>query len=286
MCETEIDLTLRQMMKDGWRNFPEKHPVLLWEEAPGFDPDLGQDPPSITPYIVRGQEARGAVVVCPGGAYTFKAMHEAEPIAWWLNDAGYHAFVVNYRVAPYRNPLPRMDAQQAIRMVRARAQEWHVKPDKIAILGFSAGGHLSASVMTADGAGNPTSPDPVERASARPDAVILCYPVITMQDDVVHEGSRENLLGPAFTVEQKWLHSMEYQVQPGQPPVFLWHTLEDEGVPVENTLRMVQACKAAGVPVEAHLFPHGGHGLGLAQGDGTLSQWPGLAEQFLRALDF
>lgn len=286
MSETAIGEMLRQMTAEGWRNFPEKHPVLLWEDAPGYDAALGQDQPSITPYLLPGTQARGAVVVCPGGGYAFKAMHEAEPIALWLNDAGYHAFVLNYRVAPYRQPLPRMDAQRAIRMVRARAEAWHVKPDKIGILGFSAGGHLAASVMTADPTGDAQSPDPVTRTSARPDAVLLCYPVISLEQGVTHAGSRECLLGPDAPAEVVWTWSMEEQVRPGQPPVFLWHTVEDDAVPVENSLRMLAACKAAGVAVEAHLFPHGHHGLGLAQADATVSQWPGLAAQFLRALEF
>src|SRR5690606_3062296 len=152
--------------------------IPLW---PGEPPGGSEDGfvPTLTPFLLEGDAPRGAGVVVPGGGYGTRAEHERTPIARRFNEAGFHTFRLDERVSPNRHPAPLMDAARAVRMVRALAEEWRVKPDKIAVLGFSAGGHLTASLAVFYDGGEPDADDPVAQASARPDAVVLCYPVIS-----------------------------------------------------------------------------------------------------------
>ena len=169
--------------------------VNLW---PGAAPTPDGVSPAVEPFVVPrtvGGRPRGAVVICPGGGYGHLAEHEAFPVAQWLNDAGIAAFILRYRLAPHRHPVQLMDAQRAIRLVRARAQEWNVAPDHVGVLGFSAGGHLASTAATHFDAGHPDAADPVERQSCRPDAAVLCYAVIS-SGPYGHQGSFNNLLGP------------------------------------------------------------------------------------------
>ena len=271
------------MERSGWHLFPEKNPVLLWEEPPGFDPSMGQDPPSITPYLLKGQ-GRGCVIVLPGGGYSMKALHEAEPIALWLNSLGVSSFVLDYRVAPYRAPYPYLDAARAVRTVRTRANEWGIDPGKIGVLGFSAGGHLAACAATMYDRGDPGSADPVERASSRPDAAILCYPVISMASSFGHTGSRQRLLGDVDdAAAAAW--SPEQNIPADIPPLFLWHTAADAAVPFENSLTMAASARRTGGQVELHVYPEGCHGLGLAP-DMDCGRWTDACAVFLRNLGF
>ena len=167
--------------------------IPLWERAPLFDESFSQPAPSLTPYLLPGGGARGAVIVCPGGGYVVKADHEGAPIAERLNELGFHAFVLDYRVAPYRHPVPLLDVQRAIRLVRHRAQEFGVLPDKIAILGFSAGGHLVCTAATHYDAGDPAALDPIDRESCRPDLFVPCYAVASLTG-FCNEGSKHSLL--------------------------------------------------------------------------------------------
>jgi acetyl esterase/lipase len=261
---------------------------LLWPGgAPGA---LGTEPvdkPKITVYLAPAERATGAaVVVCPGGGYQVVAAdHEGKQIALWLNSLGVSAFVLQYRLGErYRHPVPLEDAQRAIRTVRSRAKEWRVDPRRIGILGFSAGGHLASTAATHFDDGRAGSADPIDRESSRPDFVVLCYAVISLEDPTAHAGSRRNLLGdpadPALVV----LLSNEKQVTPRTPPTFLWHTADDSAVPVENSLLFFEALHKAGVPGELHVFPHGRHGLGLAPGDPAVSQWPRLCAAWMEGL--
>ena len=186
--------------------------------APGALGDAPADRPTLTPFLLPGGP-RGCVVVCPGGGYAMKAEHEGAPIARWLNAIGVAACVLDYRVAPYRHPIPVADARRAIRTVRANAAAWRIDPAKVGILGFSAGGHLAASASTLAEAGDATAADPVEREPSRPDAAILCYPVITFGDHR-HDGSMRNLLGPEPLDDQRRALSLETRVTPRTPPTF------------------------------------------------------------------
>src|SRR5918912_995286 len=173
-------------------------PIKLWPDAaPGAIGNEPADVPTITPYLPPRERATGAaVVVCPGGGYGHLADHEGRPVAEWLNSIGVISFVLKYRIAPrYHHPSPMLDAQRALRTVRARAAEWGIDPQRIGILGFSAGGHLASTAATHFDAGNRAANDPVERASSRPDLLVLVYPVITMRERT-HPGSKRYLLGP------------------------------------------------------------------------------------------
>jgi acetyl esterase/lipase len=225
------------------------------------------------------------VVVCPGGGYGGQAMdHEGYQVADWLNSQGIAAFILEYRVGGGENvhPAPLLDAQRAIRTVRARAAEFKIDPARIGILGFSAGGHLTSTAGTHFDAGNPKAEDPIDRVSCRPGFMVLIYPVITMTAPYTHEGSRGNLLGENPDEELVNLLSNEKQVTAETPPAFLVHTTEDKAVPSENSVQFYLAMKAAGVPVELHLFEKGPHGFGLAPSDPALSVWPGMCVQWLR----
>ena len=258
----------------------------LWPGgAPCGAPGAPGPEPTITPYVTGPRAPRGAVIVLPGGGYGGLADHEGEPVALWLNGAGISAFVLRYRVAPHRHPAPFMDAQRGIRWVRSNAARWSIDPRRIGILGFSAGGHLASTTGTHYDAGRPGHADPVERVSCRPDAMVLCYPVITFGEHG-HQGSMLNLLGADPPQELQRSLSNETQVTADTPPAFLWHTADDGGVPVQNSLLMASALARNGVPFALHVFPHGAHGLGLAPGDPVVSAWTGLCVRWLASLGF
>lgn len=260
--------------------------IRLWEkDVPGYQPEFGQEVPNMTPYLLEAAEKHAAVVICPGGGYWLKADHEGRPIAQWLNRLGISAFVLDYRVAPYKHPLPWMDAQRAIRYVRHNAESWGIDPTRIGILGFSAGGHLASTAGTHFDFGNAGAEDPVERVSSRPDAMILCYPVISM-GDYSHEGSRTNLLGDEPDLALVELLSNEKQVTGETPPTFLWHTADDDAVPVENSLIFAEALSRHKVNCALHVFSKGPHGVGLAEDNPQLSLWTLLCEKWLQSIGF
>jgi acetyl esterase/lipase len=210
-----------------------------------------------------------------------KADHEKEPIAQSINRCGVNAFILDYRVAPYRHPAPLLDAQRAIRTVRARAAEFGVNPARIAIMGFSAGGHLCAMAGTHYDGGEPNAADPIDRVSCRPDGFIPCYGVNSMKA-FVHQGSMVNLTGKdVLSLEEARYFSSEYNVTPDTPPAFLWHTAQDAGVPVENSMRLAQALFDNGVPCALHVFPFGQHGIGLGQDNAQAKIWPDLLNTWL-----
>ncbi|MFL6212286.1 MAG: alpha/beta hydrolase [Blastocatellia bacterium] len=263
-------------------------PIKLWPQAaPGAIGDEPADVPTLTPYLPPRARATGAaVVICPGGGYQMLADHEGRPVAEWLNSIGVTAFVLKYRIAPrYHHPSPMLDAQRALRTVRARAAEWGIDPRRIGILGFSAGGHLASTAATHFDAGKADSADAIERVSSRPDLVILIYPVITMREQT-HGGSKRNLIGEHPDPQLIALMSNEEQVTKETPPAFLIHTVNDEAVPVENSLLFAAALRRAGVPYEMHLYERGPHGFGLAPNDPVLSSWPERCADWLRLHSF
>lgn len=263
-------------------------PIVLWPGgAPGA---LGSEPadvPTLTPYLPPKEKMSGAaVIVCPGGGYSHLADHEGAPVAQWLNSLGVTAFVLKYRLGPrYHHPAPLQDAARAIRIVRARAREWGLDPQRIGILGFSAGGHLASTAGTHFDPGNTDASDPIERLSSRPNLMILIYPVITMKEKT-HAGSRTNLLGAAPAPDLVTLLSNDEQVTKETPPAFLVHTMTDTAVPVENSLLFITALRKAGVPFEFHLYERGPHGFGLGQKDPILATWPDRCADWLRIHGF
>lgn len=242
-------------------------PVLLWPEGtPGALGNEDANQPALTPYLPEaGARSGAAIVICPGGGYGGLAAHEGRDYALWLNQHGVAAFVLKYRLGShgYRHPAMLQDAARAVRTVRARAAEWACDPQRIGIMGSSAGGHLAATLLTHCDAGRPDAADPVERVSSRPDLGILCYPVITL-GEFTHQGSKRNLLGPDPDPALVEVLSNEKQVTRDTPPCFIWHTWEDTAVPVENALQFAAALRRAGVPFDLHVYQKGGHGLGLA----------------------
>ena len=199
---------------------------------------------------------------------------------------GYHAFVLDYRVAPYRHPAPMMDAHRAIRFVRYHAEKFGVLPNKIAILGFSAGGHLVCSASTQYDSGNPDAADPIDRVSARPDVFVPGDAVASVHL-FWHEGSAHNLMGEKLDLTQLKRMTAEYCVTADTPPAFIWHTAEDGAVPVENSLRLAKALSAHNVPVSLHVFPFGPHGVGLGREDSPLAEdWSYLLCDFLKTMGF
>lgn len=256
-------------------------PVLLWPDgAPGALGAGDEDRLRITPFPVKSDKPAGAVVVLPGGGYCMRAAHEGEPVARWLNTLGIASFVVDYRVSPYRHPVPLGDAQRALRWVRANARQYNVDPQRIGILGFSAGGHLAGSAGTIFDDGKSDAADPVERESCRPDCLILCYAVLTFGEHR-HHGSMTNLLGGEWNEDLRQYLSLENRVTDRTPPTFLWHTADDNAVPVMNSLLFAEALGRCKVPFALHVFPHGTHGVGLAQDNPTLSAWTGLCARWL-----
>jgi acetyl esterase/lipase len=273
--------------------------VPLWPQgapgARGTDPD--KDVPTLTIWLPKPEVATGAaVVVCPGGGYQMLANdHEGKQVAEWLNSLGVSAFVLKYRLGPrYHHPAMLQDAGRAIRTVRAGASRWGLDPNRIAIVGFSAGGHLASTAGTHFDAGKPDSDDPIERVSSRPDRLILVYPVIALATPYGHSGSLRNLLGEKPAPDLVESLSNERQVTKDTPPTFLAHTNADTGVPAENSLLFALALRKAGVPVELHLFERGQHGLGLGNGtaqfkiaaDPAFQAWPKLCETWLKNQGF
>jgi acetyl esterase/lipase len=260
--------------------------ILLWENgAPGALGQADTDKPTITAYRAPRGSSGTAVIVAPGGGYGALAIeHEGRQEAYWFNAMGITAFVLNYRLGPrYHHPIELGDAQRAIRTVRARAGEFNILPDRIGMMGFSAGGHLTATAGTHFDAGKADATDPIERASSRPDFLILGYPVISFDPAVAHAGSVRNLLGD--NPDPKLIEDLsnDLRVTAQTPPTFLFHTTNDNGVPVENSVRFYLALRKARVPVEMHLFENGPHGVGMALNDAALSAWPSLLMNWLRA---
>ena len=259
----------------------EPHEVrLLWPDgAPGAKGTEGGDKPSLTIYLPEKDKATGAaVVIFPGGGYGHLAMdHEGHQIAEWLNSFGVAGFIVKYRHsrsgAGYGHPAPLQDAQRAIRTVRSGAEQWNVDPDRIGIIGFSAGGHLASSLGTHFHQRYSETKDEIDRVSCRPDFMILMYPVISFTEPFTHKGSRRNLLGENPDPELVENLSNEKQVTPETPPTFLVHADDDKGVPPQNSIAFYLALKKANVPAEMHIYEKGGHGFGPGAGKGPVSSW-------------
>ena len=272
---------------------------LLWPAgAPGAKGSEDGDKPTLTIYLpsksrkghLSVEKATGtAVVICPGGGYGHLAMdHEGHQIAQWLNSLGVAGFILKYRHrnsgAGYGHPAPLQDAQRAVSTVRSRAKEWNINPDRIGILGFSAGGHLASTAGTHFHGGRNDAKDPVDRVSCRPDFMVLIYPVISLIEWCAHSGSRWNLLGEKQ--DEKLLENLsnERQVTPETPPTFLVHTYEDTGVPAENSIYFYLALRKAKVPAEMHIYQKGRHGFGLGQKHGAVSSWPERCADWMRGL--
>jgi acetyl esterase/lipase len=268
--------------------------IPLWSgQAPGAQGTEDRDIPTIAVYLPRtpppaGAPGMTAIIVCPGGSYTNLAMnHEGRQVANYLNSLGIAAFVLKYRLGPrYHHPIELSDAQRAMRMVRSKASDWRIAPDRIGMMGFSAGGHLASSLSTHFDAGNASAADAVDRVSCRPDFAVLGYPVISMVAPWTHQGSKKNLLGDNPDPELARSLSGELTVTAQTPPTFIFHTNGDTGVPAENSIYYFLALRKSGRVAEMHIFQRGPHGVGLGMDDFALAEWPGLLANWLRVNSF
>ena len=232
--------------------------------------------PVLDVYHAADEDNTGAaVVICPGGGYSALAyQHEGIQVAKWLNDNGITGIILRYRMHPYRHPVPMMDVQRALRTVRANAKEWKINPQRIGVLGFSAGGHLASTATVHHANADPASEDPIERVSSRPNFSVLVYPVITLRPPHAHMGSRKNLLGPEPTEELLDLMSTEKQVNKQTPPTILIHSKDDKGVPIGNSELFLAALKKNGIESKLLVYEKGGHGYGLGRKDTDSMAWP------------
>jgi acetyl esterase/lipase len=271
-------------------------PVLpLWPEGvpgllPGGGPEVEQDArisnvhaPSLTVFLApEGSRNGTAVVVCPGGAYMRLAIDkEGTAVAQWLNSLGVSAFVLKYRLKEYGHPAPLRDVLRAIRLVRSRAPQWKLAPDRVGVMGFSAGGHLASSAATLFDAAEGKTGAALDAVSARPDFAVLVYPVISMTSSVTHAGSKENLLGTSPAPELAAHLSTDLQVTRQTPPTFLVHGGTDQSVAPENSLAFFGALRRESVPAEIHIYQEGAHGVGIEPNHGPISDWPKRCAEWL-----
>lgn len=237
--------------------------------------------PELLVYLPEQEKANGTgVLICPGGGYGFVSIDsEGIEIAKWLNSLGIAGFVLKYRCADYRYPAPLEDAKQAMKIIRSKADEFHIKADRVGAIGFSAGGHLAASLGTGS--------DTFDGKDCRPDFMILVYPVISMKDGLTHGGSRDNLLGKNPSDELIEKTSNELHVTKDTPPTFLVHADNDGVAPSSNSVIFYTALKQASVRAELHIYEKGGHGFGMRAHTGqAAADWPGRCEIWLKQLDF
>ena len=257
--------------------------IPLWPDGSPHNPADPAERPRIE--IHRPAQPLGspcpAVLVFPGGGYVTRAPHEADPFAEFFAQHGYVGIVCHYRVKPHYYPAPMADAARAIRMVRHIASEQDIASDQLAILGFSAGGHLVCTMASQPGLGSAPEDDLAGLVSARPDRLIAAYPVVSLVK--YNRKLAFNLLGPSFEEEDRVRLCSELHVTAEHPPTFLFHTVDDPVVPAEQSVDYALALKAAGVPVELHLYASGPHGVGLAQDRPALRSWPRLMLDWLAA---
>jgi acetyl esterase/lipase len=261
---------------------PEPRTINLWPDGSPNNP--ANDRPRIEYYPPAKKPAAPvqAVIVCPGGGYGGRAAHEGRPVAELFAQNGMVGFVCHYRVAPNRYPAPMADAARAIRLVRSMAGEFGVDGHRVAIMGFSAGGHLACTTATQPDLHHDEQDDLVDKFPARPDRGIFCYPVVSMVT-AYHHGSAANLLGPNPPEDQRKQMSNELHVTAKTPECFIFHTSDDGAVPVQNSLNYAAALTANKVPYAMHIYTHGRHGVGLALDMPALKSWSGLLVDWLKA---
>lgn len=264
-------------MENLWGN-----EIPYWNDEFVEENETAPIKPAITAYPANSD---CAVIIFPGGGYAMRAEHEGKGYAEWFNSIGVTAFVVEYRVAPYKHPAEITDAMRAVKYVRAFADKYGIDKNKIAVMGSSAGGHLAASVSVHYDKDFYQATDNIDRESCRPDATILCYPVIDMFE-YRHDGSRTNLIGErAFKADKEFM-SLYNHVTVNTPQTFIWHTAEDSTVPCENSMLYAKALSEYHVPFELHIYPYGHHGLGLAKEFPHVAQWAASLQNWLRLIKF
>ena len=264
-------------------DFDADETMMLWPSHCSAGTGRAEDDfqPYMQVYLHPDRRRRPVLVIYPGGGYCIRAPHEGIDVAEKFRSLGFHCVVVQYRVSPYRFPAEQQDALRAIRLVRANAARWNMIPDQISVCGFSAGGHLAGSTGVMYDKVNCDAGDEADQYSCRPDALVLGYPVITFDAETGHCGSGLHLLGEDQVAARAAEVELDKLVTPDTPPAFVWHTAEDQAVPVRGSLRFVTALQKNGIRWGLHVFPCGRHGLGLAEPYHDLSKWPELVRDFL-----
>lgn len=261
--------------------------IYLWEEdaeVPYIDESVEQEMASITPYIAEGNEDGKSVIIIPGGGYAIRSDMETEiEIAEALNQNNISAFILDYRIAPYNKDAIMSDGFRAVRFVRYYAESFGIDPEKITVMGLSAGGHLALMTMEHFDEELDLSGDKIDEVSARPDAGVLCYPVGSFKDDLTHEKSRSNFLGEEnqYNEEMQDEYSAELGVTANTPPAFIWHTMNDQAVPYESSELLAAAFEEQGIECEFLLYKYGSHGLGLAKDIEEVGEWFGQCVEWL-----
>jgi len=259
-----------------------KETFNLWDKTPGMCEEI----PTVTAYVPDEIKSDGAVVIFPGGGYCFRSAHEGEGYAEFFNKYGIIAFVCDYRVSPHRFPLPLLDARRAVRYVRYNAEKYGLDKNKIYVMGSSAGGHLAAITSTYTDKLEFEGVDEIDNENARPDGQILCYPVIKLLGKgIAHLGSGEALLGEKHAEMGEELSPDLIAVE-NTPKAFIWHTFEDDAVNVINSLDYAKRLRKMKVETEMHIYPRGGHGMGLAEHDEHVKDWSDRLIAWLTLNDF
>jgi len=278
--------------------------IKLWSKTipgsilnPSYKEEIGKGyhiskvtEPTLTVFKPTKEKANGtSLIICPGGGYGVLAFdHEGYKVAKWLNELGITAFILKYRlpsdlIMQNKSIGPLQDAQKAMRMVRRNAKKWNLDPNKIGIMGFSAGGHLASTLSTHF---NEKVYAAMDSISARPDFSLLIYPVISMNSKITHQGSKNNLLGE--NPNEKTVHhfSNELMIDKNTPPAFLVHAVDDKAVPIENSIQYLLSLRKHSIPAELHLYQKGGHGFGMNPSKNTESSWTKSCELWMQMNDF
>jgi acetyl esterase/lipase len=262
--------------------------IKLWDNPPlyneGYNNEHNCNCPSMDSYVLDDKNTHSCFIICPGGGYDHRSNHEGGNIAEELNKLGISAFVLNYRVAPYTHPTELADAKRAMRYVRFNADKFNIDPERIGIMGFSAGAHLACIEAEYYDRFELTEVDDIDKINARPNLLCLCYPVLTAGKSISHKGSIDNLLGDKTEYIEDM--SCDENIREDMPPVFLWHTFADGSVDCRNSLVMAEKLKENNIPCELHLFPDGKHGTDLAKGIEGTEQWFGLFANWLKRNGF
>lgn len=261
-------------------------PLPVWHDGvPDVHAEREGHEPTLTPYGTTDVNctSRPVMIICPGGAYRLHAIHEGKDYAEWLASQGVVCFVLTYRLGIHGHRYPDAfdDLARSVRLIRRNAIAWNLDPERVGVMGSSAGGHVVSTLLTHFDKGRPDRLDPIERESCRPDIGVLCYPVISMGQNT-HDESRTNLLGSAPPADLVQFLSSELQVSKEVPPCFIWHTFADETVKVENSLSFATALSRAGVPFELHVYETGRHGMGLE----TVHSWGDSCIRWLKSRGF
>ena len=254
----------------------------LWKNTPGKCEEI----PVIKVYIPENKKSDGAVVILPGGGYALRSAHEGDGYAKYLNSMGITAFVCEYRVYPHLFPLPLLDSRRAVKYVRYNAKKYGIDKNKVFIMGSSAGGHLAALTCTYREKIDFEGMDEIDNEDFMPNGQILCYPVIKLSGDgITHIGSGKSLLGENYADLQQSL-SPDLIADKKTPRAFIWHTFDDKSVNVINTLDYAKRLRIMNIETEIHIFPHGHHGLGLAEGEPHVALWADMLKKWFEYIDF